>query len=86
MEWDKHGLYCDTIQKDTLLSGTPQNLIKYRGDEIADAEVQKLKQLEAKSRRIVLARAGRDFIFYLTLIDNKWYLTAIDRITTDCSA
>jgi hypothetical protein len=86
MEWDKQGLYCDTIHKDTLLSGTPQNLIKYRGDKIADAEVQKLKELEAKSRKVVLAHSDKSLIFYLTLINNKWYLTALDRITTDCSA
>lgn len=86
MEWDKYGLYCDTIRRDTLLSGTPQNLIKYRGDSIPLSEVEKLQKLESNSRRVVLAQHDNSFIFYLTLIDNKWYLTAIDRITTDCSA
>ena len=86
MEWDKYGLFCDTINKDTLISGTPQNLIKYRGDKIAVSEVKKLKDLEAQSRRVVFAHPGQGFIFYLTLFDGKWYLTAIDRVTTDCSA
>lgn len=86
MQWSKHGLYCDTIKKDTLLSGTPQNLIKYRGDNIPASEVERLKRLESKSRRVVLAQRDNSLIFYLTLIDKKWYLTAIDRITTDCSA
>lgn len=87
MEWNKYGLYCDTIRKDTLLSGAPLNLKKYRGDNIPDAEINAIKELERKSRRIVLAdKQQGDLIFYLTLIDNKWQLTAIDRITTDCSA
>jgi len=87
MEWNKYGLYCDTIHRDTLLSGVPKNLREYRGDKIPDSEVEKLQQLEKNSRRVVLASAkGNDLIFYLTLIGNKWYLTAIDRITTDCSA
>lgn len=87
MEWDKTGLFCDTIHKDTLLSGVPQNLKKYRGDTIEELEITRLKQLEKNSRRIVLAGAGsKDLVFYLTRINNRWYLTALDRITTDCSA
>jgi len=86
MEWSKHGIYCDTIKKDTLLSGTPLNLIKYRGDKISESQVNKFKELEKISRRVILATPKDDFIFHLALIDNKWYLIVIDRITTDCSA
>ncbi len=87
MQWDKHGVYCDTITKDTLLSGVPANLIKYRGDNIPASETEFYTQLESNSQRIVVAgEEGNSLVFYLTLINNRWYLTAIDRITTDCSA
>jgi len=86
MEWSKYGVYCDTVRKDTLLSGTPLNLRKYRGDKIDDSEIDKFRQIESLSRRIVVAAPNGDLIFYLTLLKNKWFITAIDRITTDCSA
>jgi hypothetical protein len=85
--WDKYGLYCDTIYKDTMLSGTLENLRTYRGDKIDSKEIMRMKKLEQNSVRIVLAQKDfQHFIFYLTLIEKRWYFTAHDRITGDCSA
>jgi len=39
------------------------------------------------SHRIVLSdKIDGELIFYLTLINKKWCLTIIDRVTSDCSA
>jgi hypothetical protein len=86
-EWNKYGLYCDTIAKNTLLSDTPMYLNKYRGDTIPEGDIKFFKDIESNSRRVVLSgKDHRNLIFHLTLIGDKWYLTAVDRVTGDCSA
>ncbi len=85
--WYKIGLYCDTTQRDDLLSKTALNLNKYRDENIPIKTIQDFKILESKSRRIVLIdNEDGELIFYITLINNKWYLTILDRVSSDCSA
>lgn len=54
-------------------------------------EEEKVQQWENNSKRIVLAQKkdkvskGEAFVFYLTKINGKWYLTIIDHISFDCS-
>jgi hypothetical protein len=87
MKWSKVGLYCDTTKLDTLLSSTAKNLKKWREDDIPDLKIKSFEELEKKSKRIVISdKEGGELVFYLTLIDNKWYLTILDRVTSDCSA
>ena len=87
-KWSKVGIYCDTIRNNNnLLSNTAKNLKKYRNDNISDKEIKTFEKIEMNSHRIVLsAKNGGELIFYLTLINKKWYLTIIDRVTSDCSA
>jgi hypothetical protein len=87
MKWSKSGLYCDTINRDFLLSTTARNLEANKGIKVPDEEIQKFVELENRSRRIVLTdKDGGELIFYLTMIDKKWYITILDRVTSDCSA
>ncbi len=87
MKWSKPGLYCDTIHIDHLLSTIAQSLEDFKGEKIEDSEIEKFKEIENNSRRIVLTDKNEgELVFYLTLIENKWYLTIIDRVTSDCSA
>tara|TARA_R110001592_G_scaffold234658_2_gene492281 strand:- start:5319 stop:5903 length:585 start_codon:yes stop_codon:yes gene_type:complete len=85
--WNKIGLYCDTNQRDDLLSKTALNLNLYRDENIPIKTIQNFKTLESKSRRVVLIdNDGGELIFYITLINNKWYLTILDRVSGDCSS
>lgn len=85
--WDKTGLFADTTRSDDKLAQTALNLVKYRGDSIPEADLIRFRNLAPQSRRIVLAsNDDEELIFNLTLIADKWYLTLIDRVTTDCSA
>jgi len=85
--WNKIGLYCDTTRRDNLLSKTALNLNEYRDENIPIKKIQDFKILESKSRRIVLIdNEDGELIFYITLINNKWYLTILDRVSSDCSA
>jgi hypothetical protein len=85
-KWNKIGLYVDTAITDHLLSKTAKNLKKYRDDKISQETINNFIQLENISHRVVMVDIrGNDLIFYLTLIDNKWYLTVLDRVSSDCS-
>jgi hypothetical protein len=87
MKWSKFGLFCDSTKRDNLLSKTASDLKEFRGDSIADEVIKAFVELEKNSRRIVLSDSkGGELVFYLTLINNKWYFTIIDRVTSDCSA
>jgi len=53
--------------------------------------LEEIKKWEHTNQRIVLSIKepefyGNSFIFYLSKIDNNWYITVIDFITADCSA
>jgi len=87
MKWSKQGLYCDSVSQDSLLSRTALNLNQFRGDSIQASEIKRFAELEKNSRRIVLSDSDHgELVFYLTLIDNKWYLTMLDTVTSDCGA
>ena len=85
--WNQVGLFCDTLSRDHLLSKTASDLKMWRGDKIEDNKINWFKELENKSDRIVLADDEKgELIFYLTFINGKWYLTILDRVSSDCSA
>jgi len=87
MKWSKQGLYCDSVNIDSLLSGTAVCLNKFGGDSISDSEIKSFVDLEKNSRRIVLSDNDKgELVFYLTLINNKWYLTILDTVSSDCGA
>ena len=86
-KWSKIGLYCDTTKIDNLLSKTALNLNAYNDYNIPVKTIDRFKDMENKSRRIVLVdEVGGELIFYITFINKKWYLTILDRVSSDCSA
>lgn len=85
--WSKTGLFCDPKYRDTLLSTTAINLKKNGLKEVSPETIARFRALEAKSVRVVLVDAnGNDLVFYLTRIGGRWYLTILDRVSSDCSA
>ena len=85
--WDKFGLYVDTTLVDNLLSRTAKNLVEYREDNIEPNLISQFEEIESKSFRIILVdRNGGEFIFYLTKLNDSWFLTIIDRVSSDTSA
>jgi len=85
--WDKSGLYIDTTIIDNLLSRTAKNLVDYKEEEIKPELISKFEELESKSFKIILVdREVGEFIFYLTKLNGNWFLTIIDRVSTDTSA
>ncbi|MDR6920876.1 MULTISPECIES: hypothetical protein [Chryseobacterium] len=48
-------------------------------------DIGKFKKMETKSRRVTVNSKDGTFIFYITNIGGKWYLTVIDFASMDCS-
>lgn len=87
LEWTKIGMFCDTTKTSHLLSKTAKNLNTYMDGNISEKEIKSFENLEKNSHRIVVCDSTEGkFIFYLTRISKRWYLTIIDRVTSDCSS
>jgi hypothetical protein len=84
--WSKKGLYVDTTKTDHLLSKICKNRNNYIPDTIPNKTIQFFHNLENKSRRIVLYDNSKvELVFYLTYLNDKWFLTIIDNVSSDCS-
>ena len=84
--WSKTGLFADTTKTDHLLSKICMDRNKNVPDSISKKTIQFFYDLENKSRRIVLSdNSGSELVFYLSYINNKWFLTIIDNVSSDCS-
>lgn len=87
MKWSKTGLFCDTLHIDNLLSTTAIHIKEFANNGIPTKETDSFKELEKNSVRVVLTDGNnKELIFYLTVIDNKWYFSILDRVSGDCSA
>jgi hypothetical protein len=91
----KVGLYVDTSYKVNLLSNLIKKYIKFNDIGLDKSELKNelktINEIEAESRKIIIigksdSNWGENFIFYLTYINQKWYISIIDFATFDCSA
>lgn len=81
-EWDKEGMFITNkiiYPKISKIISNNQEIQNY-----SKSSLEKINNIEKNSFRIVITES--DIIFYLTRISNKYYITLIDRVTTDCSA
>jgi hypothetical protein len=84
--WSKKGLFVDTTKTDHLLSKVCKDRNKNVPDSIPEKTIRFFYELENKSRRIVLSdNNGIELVFYLSYTNNKWFLTIIDNVSSDCS-
>jgi hypothetical protein len=84
--WSQKGTYVDTLSIDHKLSELAKFRSKWKEEVISDETIANMVALEGNSRRVIASKEGEGIIFYLTYLRGKWYLTIIDRATTDCSA
>ena len=75
--WNDDGLFLSD-KTDFPLLEMMKNLNSYKEEDF-----QKAQQIQKTSYKVVLTP---ELTFYLSFLDNNWYITLIDRITTDCSS
>ncbi|HCN47722.1 MAG TPA: hypothetical protein DIT10_01250 [Chryseobacterium sp.] len=86
--WNKpSGIYVDMTTNDKFLSTIAINENKLTEETIWNKkDIQLFEEIERKSHKVTLIGKNQEaFIFYIAKINNKWYLTAIDRFEV-CSA
>ena len=84
--WNKEGLFEDTTTIDHKISAGCKFKRKYQPEDVSLKTIHLFWDLELRSRRIVLQDdQSKENVFYLTYTNNKWYLTIIDKATSDCS-
>ncbi|PUE65871.1 hypothetical protein [Arcobacter caeni] len=79
--WDKEGVFLNpqTIPYITKIM-EESNLLQ--ANRFKKEEIEKADFIEQTSYEVTIPYS---LIFYITKIDNKWYITLIDNVTTDCS-
>lgn len=86
-KWSKNGLFCDSTANPTTLSQIADFMQTYNEAKYSEDQLQKIKNIEKSSFRVIATGEGYlSFIFQLTLLDGKWYLTLIDRAYGGCDA
>ncbi len=85
-KWNKKGFIADTTTKYHRITDVFYMTGKYGGEKLSEEETEKIKTLENNSRKIVFTEIskGKGLVFYLTLINNKWYLLLIDTVASSC--
>ena len=79
--WDKEGVFLNpqTIPYITKIM-EESNLLQ--ANRFKKEEIEKADFIEQTSYEVTIPYS---LIFYITKIDNKWYITLIDNIITDCN-
>lgn len=81
--WTGEGLYLNDKTK-TQLSSMMNSINSYSKElKYKEEDLHKAKLIEKTGYKVVLTP---EIIYYLTYIDNDWYITLFDRITRDCSS
>lgn len=79
--WTKNGLFLNG-KTNTNLSSMMKKINDFQKEKYKKEDFHKANMIERMGYKVVMTP---EIIFYLNKIDNKWYITLIDRITTNCS-
>jgi len=80
--WNDEGIYLNDKTR-TYLSSLMDYINSYSKDiKYQEEDLHKAKLIEKTGYKVVLTP---EIIYYLNYIDDDWYITMFDRITTDCS-
>ncbi len=79
--WDKYGIFINAQTKPHISKIMEEaNIIQPNSYKLED--IEKMDFMEQTSYEVTIPYV---IIFYITKIDNQWYITLIDNVTTDCS-
>ncbi len=79
--WDKYGIFISSQTKPYVSKIMEEaNIIQPNSYKLED--IEKMDFMEQTSYEVTIPYV---IIFYIAKIDNQWYITLIDNVTTDCS-
>jgi hypothetical protein len=78
--WDKEGIYLDSKTK-PLITKIMEDANILNPNSYKEDELEKADFIEQTSYEVTITY---NIIFYLTLIDDNWYITLIDNAREDC--
>ncbi len=79
--WDKEGIFINT-QITPYLTKIMEESNVLQVNRFNKVEFEKAEFIEQRSYEVIVPY---NIIFYITKIENKWYITLIDKIKTDCT-
>lgn len=80
--WNGDGLYLSYLTNNNL-STMMKETNKYQKNKYSKNELEFVSVIENFSYKVILTP---NIIFYLTKIEDRWYITLFDRISTNCSS
>lgn len=79
--WDKYGIFINTQTK-PYVSKIMEEANVIQPNSYKPEDIEKMDFMEQTSYEVTIPYV---IIFYITKIDNQWYITLVDNVTTDCS-
>lgn len=79
--WDKYGIFINTETKPYISKIMEEaNVIQPNSYKLED--IEKMDFMEQTSYMVTIPYV---IVFYITKLDEQWYITLVDNVTTDCS-
>jgi hypothetical protein len=79
--WDKYGIFINAQTKPHI-SKIMEEVNIIQPNSYKPEDIEKVDFMEQTSYEVTIPYV---IIFYISKIDNQWYITLVDEITTDCS-
>lgn len=79
--WDKYGIFISTQTK-PYVSKIMEDANLIHPNSYKLEEIEKMDFIEQTSYEVTIPYS---IIFYIKKIENQWYITLVDNVTTDCS-
>lgn len=79
--WDKYGIFISTQTK-PYVSKIMEDANLIQANSYKLEEIEKMDFIEQTSYEVTIPYS---IIFYIKKIENQWYITLVDNVTTDCS-
>lgn len=79
--WDKEGVFINSQITPYITKIMEQSNV-LQANRFNKVDIEKAEFIEQRSYEVIIPY---NIIFYITKIENNWYITLIDKIKTDCS-
>ena len=79
--WDKEGVFLNS-QTTPFITKIMEEANILQANRFKKEEIEKADFIEQTSYEVIIPY---NIIFYMTKLENNWYITLIDNVTTDCS-